>query len=74
MVYTNYSLSFDDYDIYNKNDLQFSKLPEITNLTNCKQLDLFLLLNAKEDLIKEGLDINICLDNVNKLNFFPTHF
>jgi hypothetical protein len=75
MIYSKHSLSFNDYDIDNKNDLQFSKLPEIANSINRnKQLRRFSLLDAKEDLIQQGLKLNIYLNYVDKLNFFPAHF
>jgi hypothetical protein len=74
MIYNKYSSSSAEYEDDNNKDLRFSKLFEITNLTNCKQLTLFSLLDAKEQLIQEGLKLNIYLNYVDKLNFFPTHF
>jgi hypothetical protein len=74
MVYSNYSLSSSENEDDINKDFQSFKLPKITNLTNCKQLTLFSLLDAKEDLIQEGLKLNIYLENIDELNLFSTHF
>ena len=46
----------------------------ISNSIKFKQLSPLSLLDAKEELIREGLKINIYLDNVDKLNLLPAHF
>jgi hypothetical protein len=74
MIYNNCMLPYNNNQEYENNDLQFFKSLQKSNSINCKQLSQFSLLDAKEDFIREGLNINIYLENIDKLNLFPTHF
>ena len=74
---TVYGICYFLYDRYegdsDKEDLQFFKLPKKTDFINCEQLRL-LLFDVKGSLIREGLKINIRLEDFDKPIFFPTHF
>jgi hypothetical protein len=74
-IYDNYSSPLSDSKENDKKDLQsFSLLPLINDPFNCKSLIRYSLLNAKEELFQEGLNLNICLDDFDDLIFFPIHF
>ena len=76
MIYNNCMLPYNNNEECdnNDNDSQFFKSLQITNSINCKQLSPLSLLDAKEDLIQEGLKLNIYLDVLNKINLFPKYF
>jgi hypothetical protein len=74
MIYNNCMLFYNNNAECDNNDLQFFKSLQKSNSINCKQLSPFSLLDAKEDIIQEGVNINIYLDYFDRLNFFPTHF
>ena len=64
---------YGEYEDENRKDFQFLKLPKITDFINYDQLR-FLLLDVKEDLIIDGLKMDIRLSEFDKLHFFPTYF
>jgi len=64
---------YEDNNEKEDKDFQFLKLPKITDFINYDQLR-FLLLDVKEDLIIDGLKMDIRLSEFDKLHFFPTYF
>lgn len=67
------SSSYSEHENDNKKDFQFLELSKMTGFVNSEQLR-FLLPGLKDRLIKEALEMKICLNDFDKLSFFPTHF
>ncbi len=74
LIYNNYSLFYNKCEGDTREDSLSFKETQTTNTANCKQLNIFLLFDIRENLIQKGLRMNIDLDDLDKLNFFPIHF
>ncbi len=64
---------YSEHENDNKKDFQFLKPPKMTAFVNSEQLR-FLLPGLKDRLVDEALKMKICLNDFDKLSFFPTHF